>query len=308
MIGGAVFFAVMAALTRTLGDRCDWLLIALTRAVVMCGVAVVMARAGDVRLVLLEPRTLWVRSLAGSVSLVCNFYAMTRLPVADVLTLTNLYPLWIVLLSGLMLRRVPAGLDLLGVACGVVGVVLIERPDLGGARLPSIVAVIGSASTAVAMLGLHRLRHIDARAIVAHFAGVASLVALAWLLLRGDAASIVLEPGPATWGLLLGVAATGTIGQFCLTKAYASGKPTQVSVVGLCQVAFAMVLDMLFWGRTFTLPAALGFALVLAPTAWLAGRAGRRPKKVPPPAEDTAEDHDSGAAPVARPTSVSVAG
>ncbi len=289
MLCGALLFAAMAALTHALGSRCDWLVIALVRAVVMFGAAVAMARAGGVRLAFLDPPTLWMRSLAGSVSLVCNFYAMTKLPVADVLTLTNMYPLWIILLSGLALRRFPGWLDLFGVACGIVGVVLIERPDLGVGRFAAGVALIGSASTAVAMLGLHRLRDIDARAIVAHFAGVASLVAAGWLVVRGGSFAALLPPDAASWAFLAGVAISGTAGQFCLTRAYASGPPTQVSLVGLSQVAFAMILDVLIWGRSFTLLAGIGFALVLAPTAWLASRAGRRLAEVEEVEEAEAE-------------------
>jgi drug/metabolite transporter (DMT)-like permease len=72
------------------------------------------------------------------------------------------------------------------------------------------------------------------------------------------------------------VGVSGTIGQFYLTRAYAAGPPTRVAVVGLTQVVFAMILDMVVWQRTFTPLTLAGFALVLAPTAWLAGKVGRR--------------------------------
>ena len=124
------------------------------------------------------------------------------------------------------------------------------------------------------MLGLHRLRHLDPRAVVAHFAGVASLVSLAWLLLRGDA----LSPGllrPTTWLYLLGIGATGTLGQILLTKAFAAGAPAKVAVVGLTQVLFGMGFDVALWGRVLDLVSIVGFALVLAPTTWLSIRSAR---------------------------------
>lgn len=281
MILGALLFAVMAALTNALGDRCDWLLIALVRAAVMFGLAVSVARAQGIPLAFREPRTLWLRSLAGSVSLVCNFYAMTKLPVAEVLTLLNMYPLWILLLSNGLARRLPGVAEALGVACGIVGVILIERPDVGGVRLASGVAVLGSISTAVAMLGLHRLRGVDARAIVAHFAGVAGVVALLWMIVRGGPTAQMM-PDAWGWVMLLGVALSGTIGQFCLTKAYASGAPTQVSLVGLSQVAFGLGFDMVIWGRAITPTAGVGLILILAPSAWLASRGTRRTASPPP--------------------------
>ncbi len=277
MLCGALAFATMGAFTFALGGRCHWLLIALVRAVFMFGLSVLLARARGIRLVVWEPRTLWVRSLAGSFSLVCNFYALTKLPVADVLTLTNTYPLWIILLTAVVMNLPPTFAEVVGVLSGLAGVALIQQPHLGGDGLAAGVALLSSVSTAVAMLGLHRLRHIQAPAIVAHFAGVASLVALIGIGLFLRHGSFGPRVGaPLTWLLLLGVAVSGTIGQFCLTKAYTDGAPNEVSIVALSQVIFALGFDVLIWGRTLTAWSLLGFALVLGPTAALSSRAGRR--------------------------------
>jgi drug/metabolite transporter (DMT)-like permease len=298
MTAGAFLFAVMAELAHALGTRCDWLNIALVRVSFVFVVAVVAARAAGAQLVLWRPRTLWMRSLAGSFSLVCSFYAMTRLPVSEALTLSNTYPLWIVVLSWLTLRRKPAGGDALRVLCAVVGVALIEQPHLTGNRLAVAVALLGSVSTAVAMIGLHRLREVDTRAVVAHFAGVGSLFAGTWFVLRGGLSSLAPAPAvetptsfaaiapigralaslaqtePRTWLLLLGVCVAGTIGQFFLTKAYAAGAPARVAVLGLSQVVFGLGFDTLFNERALTLASVAGTFLVLAPTAWLVLRAG----------------------------------
>ena len=196
------------------------------------------------------------------------------MPIADAITLMNVHPLWIVLISVAILRRAPSLGEFVGVGCGLLGVVLIERPHLSGDRVAAMVAVLSSMSTAVAMIGLHRLRHLDTRAVVAHFAGVASLVAAAWLILRGQS----LSPGllePTTWLYLIGIGATGTLGQIFLTKAYAAGAPAKVAVVGLAQVVFGMGYDVVLFGRSVDLTSVLGFVLVLAPTTWLSLRSAR---------------------------------
>ena len=285
ILGASASLATMGALAHGVGSRCDWLVVALVRAVVMLASAATLARASGAKLVVWRPRTLWVRSLAGSCSLVCNFYALTRLPVADAITLMNVHPLWIVLISVLILRRSPTLGESLGVACGLAGVVLIEHPHLSGDRLAALVALLSSLSSAVAMLGLHRLRHIDTRAVVAHFAGVASLVSATWLVLRGD----LLSPGlrdPTTWLFLLGIGASGTLGQVLLTKAYARGAPAKVAVVGLTQVLFAMAFDVALWGRSLGPVALAGFALVLAPTTWLSIRSARSPLPLSPESDE----------------------
>lgn len=277
MLGGAVAFAVMGALTHGLSGRADWALVAEVRAVFMVSAAVLMARAAGVRLTIWEPPTLWWRSLAGSFSLVCNFYALNRMPVADALTLSSLYPLWIVLLTGWLVHLPPTRSEVLGVTAGLAGVVLIERPGLGPPpeTLPIVLALLSSVATAFAMLGLNRLRGVDSRAVVAHFGGVASLVMLCCLLTRPQALGTSLLVGETPW-MLAGVGVAGTIGQVCLTRAYATGAPARVAGVGLTQVIIALGFDVWIWGHRLDFLDVLGFALVLAPTAWLSARAARK--------------------------------
>src|SRR5258707_193050 len=72
------------------------------------------------------PWRLWVRSVAGSCSMVCTFFAFAKLPAADVLTLTNTFPIWVAVLSWPLYGRPPGGKMLLAIGVGVLGVVLVE--------------------------------------------------------------------------------------------------------------------------------------------------------------------------------------
>jgi drug/metabolite transporter (DMT)-like permease len=279
MLWGAIAFATMGALTHALGSRCDWMQIALVRVLFMYVAIVALGRVAGVRMVVWRPTVLWVRSLAGTSSLVCTFYALTRLPVAEVLTLTNTYPIWIILMSWAAFGQRPTPRDLLAVGCGMVGVILIERPRLGHDHVAALIALLAAFCTSVAMLGLHRLKDVDPRAVVAHFAGVAGVVVGAVLAWRSAASTALATPGvptlvlafdPATLLLLGCVGLTGTVGQVFLTKAYAAGMPSEVAVISLTQVIFGLAFDVTFWGRALPPIALLGMTLILAPTAWLA--------------------------------------
>jgi drug/metabolite transporter (DMT)-like permease len=276
MVLGAAAFSGMGACAFALGNRCDWLVVAAVRAAFMFVSTAVVALLSRVRLVFLKPSTLWIRSFAGSFSLVCNFYAMTRLPVGDVLTITNTYPLWIILATAIGLRRLPSGLEVLGVLAGLLGVVLIQQPELSGDRLASLIALLSSFSTTVAMLGLHRLGGIDPRAVVVHFAGVAGVISLIGLSVRWSSLMPFVND-PSSWLLLLGVGVSGTLGQVLLTKAYAAGAPTRVSIAGLSQVVFGVAFDVLVWHRRLPLGTIAGMALILAPTVWLTSRPAKKP-------------------------------
>ena len=276
MLFGAASFATMGAFVHALNERCDWLLVAGVRAVIMLVTALVLTRMAGVKLAIWRPRSLWLRSLAGSFSLICNFYALAHLPVADAITLFNVHPLWIVLLPSIVRRRLPTVAEGLGVSCGLLGVLLIQRPELGGNRLAVGVALMSSMSTAAAMMGLHRLKGVDPRAVVVHFAGVASLFSLVWWLARFNVASVAALADPTTLALLLGAGVSGTAAQVALTRAYAVGPPARVAVVGLSQVAFGMGFDVLLWQRALTPLTLAGFALVMAPATWLSVRSARR--------------------------------
>jgi drug/metabolite transporter (DMT)-like permease len=269
MLLGSMAFALMSTLAHALGSHCDWQIIALARSSLAFLFAAILALSAGVRLVFWRPRTLWMRSLAGSVSLIGNFFALTRLPVSDVLTLTNTFPIWVALLSWPLLGELPTGRVWLAAACGVAGVILIQQPHLAERNFASLVALGSSLSTAFALIGLHRLYKIDVRAIVVHFSGVSSLFCLASLFLFARTTTPGVRFDERLILMLLGVGLTATIGQLFLTKAFAAGAPAKVSVVGLTQIVFAMALEIVFWQHAFTPATLVGMFLVIAPTAWL---------------------------------------
>ncbi|HEX5105597.1 MAG TPA: DMT family transporter [Pirellulaceae bacterium] len=278
MLLGAASFSVMAALTAGLRDQCDWQWIAIARTGLAMIFAASLAVGGGARLVFFRPARLWMRSLAGSISLVCGFYAMTHYPVSEVLTLTNMFPLWVAVLSWPLLGQSPP-LDIWpAMLVSLVGIVLMQQPDFQGhsTYLPIGAAVVSSLTSAVAMIGLHQIKQIDPRAIVAHFSAVALAASVAALFVFPTSRPLALDL--KTGGLLLGVGVSATIGQLFLTKAFAAGPPARVSVVALAQVGFTMLLEIAFWHRPFGMLTLVGIALVVAPTAWTLLRSAGRPR------------------------------
>jgi drug/metabolite transporter (DMT)-like permease len=274
MLCGCFAFAWMGELAHALGPSCDWRVVALARSALAFGFAVGIARAAGSRLVLCRPRVLWMRSVAGSVSLVCTFYALTRLPTSVVLTLTNTFPVWVAVLSWPLLRERPSAGVWLAAACGVLGIALIKRPQMSGGDFALYLALTAAFTSAVAMLGLHRLQGIAPAAIVAHFSGVATVFVVGACLV-GPAPDLGVLGDPRVALLLLGVGATATVGQLFLTKAFTAGRPAKVSVVGLSQVVFALGLDFLLAEPNVTPSTLAGIGLVMLPTAWvMAGRGG----------------------------------
>lgn len=271
MLGGAFAFAVMGAFAHAAGGYCDWQVVALARSGLALLIGGLLAAQRGTALVFFRPKTLWVRSLAGSISVMCTFYALSRLPIADALTLTNMFPLWIALLSWPVLGKFPDRAVWLGIGCGLTGVVVMQQPYLAEGNLGTLAAVLASFSSAVALIGLHRLKQVAPTAVVVHFSTVSVVSLLAMLLIfpaENGWGSPLRLPWPAP-ALLLGVGLFATAGQLLLTRAYGAGAPTRVAVVGLSQVGFAMVFDTLIWDRAFQLHSLIGILLVMLPTVWL---------------------------------------
>ena len=271
MICGCFFLAWMGQFAHLLKDTCDWRVIALVRASLAFVFAIALARLTGAKLVFWQPSALWLRGCASSISLLCTFFAFTALPTAEVLTLTNTFPIWVAFLSWPLLgvRPSPAAWGAAGV--GVLGVALIQSPhfEVNGKALHAVVISLAAALTnAIAMIGLHRLKGLHPWAIVAHYSGVATFFVLgATFIGTPPDFSAVLESRPIL--LLLAVGISATLGQLCVTQAFTYGQPTRVSVVALLQVVFALTLDLLIDGSPMLPITLAGIALVLAPTAWM---------------------------------------
>ncbi len=267
----------MGGFAHALGSDFDWRIVALVRTALAVVFSVAAAWYAGARLTVWGSRSLWLRSLAGSGSMLCNFYALTQLPVSSSLTLTNTFPIWIAVLSWPMLGAPPRRDAWIAIAVGLAGVLLLQysmqesqpRLEAQSDLLATWAALGGGFFTAVAMIGLHHLKDVAPETVVAHFSGVALLVcgaAVALGRLDNSTQSLV---APRLVALFLGLGISGTIGQFLLTKAFGSGPPAKVSVVALSQVGLGVLLDIVIWRREFTAMALSGMLLVVAPTAWL---------------------------------------
>lgn len=270
MLASSLSFAVMGALSHAAGERCDWQVVAVARSSLAFLLTLTLSLSAGVRLVLFRPALLWMRSVAGSFGVLFAFYALTHLPVSTSITLTNTVPVWVTLLAWPVLGQRPRAGVWAAIAVGLAGVALIQRPDSIGDRLAGALALGNALSTSVSMIGLNRLGGVDARAVVTHFSGVATVFTLAFMLLSGGRVDYDALRDTTTLALLLGVGVSATAGQLTMTKAFAStGSPSRVSVVGLMQIVFALLFDLLLWHRRFDALVLLGIALVVGPSAWL---------------------------------------
>jgi drug/metabolite transporter (DMT)-like permease len=225
MLCGCFATAWMGQFAHLLKDDCDWRVIALARSGLAFVFALGLTRLSRAKLVVWRPAALWLRGCASSVSLLCTFFALAHLPTAEVMTLTNTFPIWVAFLSWPMLGTPPSLPIWLAALSGVCGVTMIQSPHFGGAGGGSTaiaLSLTAALTNAIAMLGLHRLKTVHPWAIVTHYSGVAMLFVLGvWLI--GGIPDLAPLAQPRILALLAATGAAATMGQVCVTRAFTAG-------------------------------------------------------------------------------------
>lgn len=276
MVFASLVFAAMNAVASYLGRaHVPWSTVAFARALVGLVAAALLARARGISLAVRDRRTLAVRAVAGTGSMLCTFYALSHLPLADATALLNTTPLWTTLLAVATLREPPGRVVLACLAVAVTGIFFVERPAFAVGNAAGAVAVLAGATTAVAMVSLRKLSGESPEGVVVQFSAFATCVLAAIVgagLVREGVSFAVSTPVLA--GLAL-VGVLATVGQLAMTRAYALDRAARVGAAGWSQVLFALALDGVFFARVPPPLTVAGIALLVVAGVVLVWDAGR---------------------------------
>lgn len=185
------------------------------------------------------------RGLLGYVSLLCYFYAISHLPLATAVTLNYTSPLFLALLSVLLLReRLPRS-AWLAIVLGFAGVALLLKPTLAGLGVLS--GVTGLLSGLLAGWSYLHVRELGQAGepewrTVFFFAFISTLGGLLLMLFQ---AWHPLTAANLPWVLGLGVSAM--VAQLAMTRAYKVGRKMLVANLSYLTVAFSAVFGALLW-------------------------------------------------------------
>lgn len=204
-----------------------------------------------------QPRLQALR-VALVVAEVALFYlAVRHLPLADVFMFYLASPIFVTVLSVLLLKERVGWARQMAVAVGFAGVVLIFPPSAAALTLPALMALAGSLTLALMMILARRLRASNGFHLITlqtsgvALAGMASLP-LGWIM-----------PGPLEFVLtcLLGIVATTA--HFMLNHAVKLAPANVVAPFQYTAIVWAMALGYLVWGDVPTASALGGAALIV---------------------------------------------
>lgn len=204
---------------------------------------------------------LLVRSIAGTVGILCNFYAIDHLALSDASILNKMSPFFAILCSWLLLRERLSWQQGLIVLGAFVGSLFVIKPSFANADLfPSLIGLLGGLGAGVAYTMVRRLGKIGENKayIVFFFSAFSCVVTLPYLLLAYE---------PMTWKqlvilILAGLAAAG--GQFGVTSAYCYAPAKEISVYDYTQILFAAGLGFLFFAQIPDWMSMVGYVIIIA--------------------------------------------
>jgi S-adenosylmethionine uptake transporter len=232
----------------------------------------VWARSRGVSLATPYPGMHAWRSLVGVFSLGAWFYSLAYLPLATAMTLNYMSSVWIAafLVGGALiawnprsgvsvpLRQGPLALTVLA---GFVGVLMMLRPTIDQdqvfAGLVGLLSGLTSAFAYMQVMALGRIGEPEVRTVF-YFA-VGSAVA-------GGAGMAVTGVSPWEWShawWLLPVGLLASLGQLCMTRAYAKGATLVVANLQYSGIVMGALYSLLLFGDHIPLLGWAGMALIV---------------------------------------------
>ena len=188
-----------------------------------------------------------LRSIAGVISMYCNFTAYTLLPLADVTAIGFAAPLFIVILAALFLRERVHVYRWSAVVIGFIGVLAIIGPGAriaSGATIGVMYALTSAALAALAMIFLRRMSaHEHSTAIAFYFMLTAAGISLFTLPFGWN-----IPRGPEGW-VLIASGLAGGVGQLFLSFSYRYGEASLLAPFDYTAMIWAVALGYFVFGE-----------------------------------------------------------
>lgn len=187
------------------------------------------------------------------------FFAMARIPLAEVTAIGYLNPVVVMVGAALLMGERLSRARILAVAVALTGAMILLRPGLRELTEGHLAQV-----TASTLFGLSYLVAKRLTALASPGAVVAMMTLTVTLGLAPVALWNWVAPAPAQVGLLALAAALGSLGHYCMTRAFAAAPLAVTQPVTFLQLVWASILGVLAFGDPLDPWVLLGGAVMIA--------------------------------------------
>lgn len=185
-----------------------------------------------------------LRSLFGTIGILCNFYAIDHLVLADASMLNKMSPFFVLLFSWLILGEKLSWKQAIIVIIAFLGSLFIIKPTFSNLDvIPALIGLCGGMGAGIAytMVRILGQRGEKGPFIVFFFSGFSCLITLPYLIF-----SFAPMTGKQIL-ILLGAGLAAAFGQFSITAAYFHAPAKEISVYDYSQIIFSALIGFLLF-------------------------------------------------------------
>lgn len=260
IIGAGFFFALMTFFVRLSGDLPTMEKAFFRNAVAAVVAAFLLIRAKEP---FYAPKKSWgglfMRSFCGTVGLVCNFYAIDRLNIADANMLNKLSPFFAIIMSTFILKEKANKVEWGAVVLAFTGALLVIKPSFDIQFVYGLIGALGGLGAGIAYTYVRKLGKMGVKGpvIVLCFSLFSCVVTLPFFIIGYKP----MDMAQFACLMLAGVCAAG--GQICITTAYTKAPAKEISVFDYTQIVFAALLGILFLDQIPDVLSIAGYIVII---------------------------------------------
>ncbi len=206
-----------------------------------------------------QVRLFAARGAVHTVAVICWFFAMTRIPLAEVTAMNYLNPIYVTLGAALFLGERLEARRLFAVAAALVGALVILRPGLRAVEPGHLAMLVTALFFAGGYLIAKRLTGQVAPGIIV---GMLSVTVTIGLLPFAVAAWVQPTWAQLGWFALTAIFATGA--HYTMTLAFSSAPIGATQPATFVQLVWAVSMGALLFGEPVDLWVILGGAIIMA--------------------------------------------
>jgi drug/metabolite transporter (DMT)-like permease len=199
-----------------------------------------------------------VRAIAGAVGSVAAVIAFTALPMAEAFALIFLLPIFVTMLSVLVLKEHVGWRRWSAVVAGFIGVLVVLRPGFRALGIGHLAAIICGLAGAISMIAL-RLAGPHEKRLTLYSAGMVGSTLLTGVLML----SRFRWPDLHQWLLLLGYGLLAALAAVLLMLATQKAPANHVAPTQYSQMLWAVLLGYVLFHDELDWPMAVGIAIIL---------------------------------------------
>jgi len=279
MVVTGLLFVGVTSLVKLLGTRVPAPEAAFLRFLI--GLVFMLPVIGTMRNLRLDRGT-WVligaRGAFHTVAVALWFFAMARIPLADVTAMNYLAPVYVTLGAALFLGERLATRRIIAVIVALAGALVILRPgfrtvESGHLAMLGTALFFGGSYLLAKMLSAR----VSAGVVVAMMSITVTvgLAPMAW--------AVWVTPTPTELAILFGVASFATAGHYTMTLAFREAPLAVTQPVTFLQLVWAVIVGAVFFGEGVDPFVVLGGTVIVAAVSFIAWREAVIKRRVAPP-------------------------